>query len=126
MANTRRSGRRALTGLEVRVLSAASDRRCRMHAPTTVDAALRLAGAGASATEVAGRLAVPRSTVRGWLAGAVPHVPGPDEDGGCAADHRLGELPQEYVYLLGLYLGDGCISRSAKGVPKLRLSLDTK
>jgi hypothetical protein len=95
-----------------------------VHAPATVDTALRLADAGASATEIAARLTVPRSTVRDWLAGAVPHVPGPDEAGQCAADHQLEQLPQDYVYLLGLYLGDGCVSRSARGVPKLRLSLD--
>jgi hypothetical protein len=25
-------------------------------------------------------------------------------------EHRFDELPPAYVYLLGLYLGDGCIS----------------
>lgn len=37
--------------------------------------------------------------------------------------HRA-ELPPEYVYLLGLYLGDGSISAHARGVFKLRLTLD--
>jgi hypothetical protein len=40
--------------------------------------------------------------------------------------HRFAELPNEYVYLLGLYLGDGCISPHERGVYKLRISLDAK
>jgi len=35
-------------------------------------------------------------------------------------------LPQEYVYLLGLYLGDGTISSHPRGVFKLRVTLDVK
>jgi len=54
-----------------------------MHSPRTVAAALELAASGASATEVARRLAVPRSTVRGWLAGAVPHAAAIDKRTGC-------------------------------------------
>ena len=32
----------------------------------------------------------------------------------------------EYVYLLGLHLGDGCISEHARGVHKLRIKLDVR
>ena len=35
-------------------------------------------------------------------------------------------LPSEYVYLLGLYLGDGCLSRHPRGVYKLRVVLDSR
>jgi hypothetical protein len=35
-------------------------------------------------------------------------------------------LPQAYVYLLGLYLGDGCISAGRRGVYRLRVYLDSK
>jgi hypothetical protein len=31
-----------------------------------------------------------------------------------------------YVYLLGLYLGDGCISYTHRGVYRLRIALDTR
>lgn len=31
-----------------------------------------------------------------------------------------------YVYLLGLYLGDGCISQGARGVFRMRIALDRK
>lgn len=33
---------------------------------------------------------------------------------------------EDYAYLLGLYLGDGCISAHARGVFKLRIKLDVR
>ena len=36
------------------------------------------------------------------------------------------QLPLEYVYLLGLYLGDGTISRHRRGVFRLRVFLDLR
>jgi hypothetical protein len=42
------------------------------------------------------------------------------------AAHRFAELPPEYVYLLGLYLGDGCISAHRRNVFRLRIFLDLK
>jgi len=38
--------------------------------------------------------------------------------------HQRSELTREYVYLLGLYLGDGCISAHRRGVYRLRVFLD--
>ena len=36
-------------------------------------------------------------------------------------------LPPDYVYLLGLYLGDGCLSAHPRGAAdKLRVSLDSR
>lgn len=35
-----------------------------------------------------------------------------------------GALPPAYVYLLGLYLGDGCISTHRRSVYRLRITLD--
>jgi hypothetical protein len=44
----------------------------------------------------------------------------------CGADHDFSQLPMEpYSYLLGLYLGDGCISASARGVWHIRITLDS-
>src|SRR5918999_6290845 len=37
---------------------------------------------------------------------------------------RVDELPAEYCYLLGLYLGDGCISAGPRDVYRLRIHLD--
>jgi hypothetical protein len=70
LANTRRSGRRALTGLEVRVLSAASV--SQVHSGRTVRAALELAQLGANAPDIARQLGVPRGTVADWLVGSLP------------------------------------------------------
>ena len=74
---------------------------------------LELGRAGRTATEISRLLVLPRETVRDWLAGQVPvavslGAAGCDRCGGAAHEYR--ELPKEYVYLLGLYLGDGCIS----------------
>jgi hypothetical protein len=40
--------------------------------------------------------------------------------------HRFAELPPVYVYLLGMYLGDGYIAAHARGVYALRFSLDLR
>jgi hypothetical protein len=42
------------------------------------------------------------------------------------AAHEFTRLPPEYVYLLGLYLGDGCISEHARKVFRLRIFLDLR
>jgi hypothetical protein len=40
-------------------------------------------------------------------------------------DHDFSLLPpQPYAYLLGLYLGDGCISHTHRGVYSIRVTLD--
>ena len=36
------------------------------------------------------------------------------------------ELGRDYVYLLGLYLGDGCLSKAPKGVWRLRIFQDQR
>jgi hypothetical protein len=40
--------------------------------------------------------------------------------------HQFDALPPSYVYLLGVYLGDGCISTHPRGVYRLRLHLDLR
>ena len=93
-----------------------------------VDESMRLAAEGLTTSEVARRVGVPRSTVRDWLAG---HLPAVWHRGGttcedCDAVHDFDTLPAAYVYLLGMYLGDGCLSAHPRGVYKLRISLDTR
>ena len=45
----------------------------------------------------------------------------------CGQDeHRFTSLPRDYVYLLGLYLGDGTISTHRRAVYRLRIFLDKK
>ncbi len=40
--------------------------------------------------------------------------------------HEFRGLPSAYVYLLGLYLGDGCISAHRRDVYRLRIVLDLR
>ena len=75
-----------------------------MRSKSEVMAAQELAAAGATVSAVARELGLPRSTVRDWLAGRLPHSTKP-ADGNCGDVHVVGELSAEYVYLLGLYLG---------------------
>ena len=74
-----------------------------MHSYETIRAALDFFNAGGNATEIGRRLGVPRRTVSDWLSGLLPNAA--DAPARCL-DHRAN-LGPEYVYLLGLYLGDG-------------------
>lgn len=99
------------------------------HPPDLVERALGLWRDGLTQTEIAGRLGVPRSTVRDWTAGRVPrlHRLGEAACPTCSRpEHDFRALPPEYVHLLGLYLGDGCLSLHRRGVYKLRIALDVK
>jgi hypothetical protein len=97
-----------------------------MHPRVIVDAALELAMSGTAVSDIGARLGVPRRTVADWINGAIPHSaslePGSQPDG---LRHRAA-LGREYVHLLGLYLGDGCLSRQPRDVYKLRIFLDAK
>lgn len=110
-----------------------------MHSRDTVAEALRLAEAGLNNCEISRRTGIARPTVREWRAGKLPHsfkskplLHGrPTEPGArcprCgSAEHRFDRLSTAYVYLLGLYLGDGCISEGARSVFRLRIALDMK
>lgn len=99
-----------------------------MRPRTEVKAALALARGGANASAIGRELGIPRSTVREWLAGRCRRN-GRHADRGCnrgPAGHDLKALPPEYVYLLGLYLGDGCISKHPRNVYRMRITLDVK
>lgn len=95
--------------------------------------ALRRNGLGAR--RIAARTGLPIATVRDWLAGRLPKHSRPfDPDApvepSCARcghpRHHFEEFPPQYVYLLGLYLGDGCISKHRREVFRLRVFLDLR
>jgi hypothetical protein len=100
-----------------------------MHAAERVHAALALVGRGLSASEISRETGVPRSTIREWLTlGPPPRTSRLGQTcSACGTQHRAHEqLPAEYTYLLGLYLGDGCISSHPRSVFRLRITLDAK
>jgi hypothetical protein len=93
-----------------------------MHSRSTVSAVLELVGEGHNSCEISRRTGVPRSTVRGWRQGQVPKRT-PRVCDLCAG--RPPQLPEpEYAYLLGLYLGDGCISPHPRTY-RMRIVLDS-
>ena len=107
-----------------------------MHSRATVAEALKLRDEESlGAVLVARRLGLSVGTVRDWFAGKLPkhsrgHLAGDLVPGACAAcghdEHQFAELPRAYVYLLGLYLGDGCISAHRREVYRLRIFLDLR
>ena len=82
-----------------------------MHAPETVERALTLAADGMSTSAIAREIGVARATVRDWRSGKVPQAWSTDRA------EPWGEpafAAKEYCHLLGLYLGDGCISHAPR------------
>jgi hypothetical protein len=100
---------------------------------------LRLADDGLNNCQISRQTGVSRASVREWRTGTLPHsfkrkpllYGRPTEsEASClrcgAGGHRFDRLSTAYVYLLGLYLGDGCISKGARDVFRLRIALDVK
>ena len=84
-----------------------------------------LHGAGLTSRQIANETGVPRATVLKWIREARPVV---DECPRCRRPPHRFELlpPREYAYLLGVYLGDGTISRWVKGIWTLRIYQDER
>lgn len=99
-----------------------------MRAAAEVGHVLQLAATGLNASQITGATGLPRSTVRDWIAGRLPHGFATNETACacCGGDHEFASLPPSYPYLLGMYLGDGCISLHARGVARMRIHLDLK
>lgn len=73
---------------------------------------------------------IPRRTIRDWRV-----LGEPGNRGSITRGHRNADCPScagampdgpAYAYLLGLYLGDGCISEYKRGVFRLRITLDSR
>lgn len=95
-----------------------------MHSRATVATALEMSLSGATSVAIGSALNVPPRTIRDWIRGIVPHCADTSRCHRCLGQHDFDALPSEYVYLLGLYLGDGCLSQHARDVYKLRITLD--
>ena len=85
----------------------------------------RLVTAGHPDREIARLTGVPRRTISGWRRGDSQCRDRDECSGGLTPRHDFSKLdPKAYAYLLGLYLGDGCISAGRRGVWCLRITLD--
>ncbi|GAB3598771.1 hypothetical protein GCM10027446_29820 [Angustibacter peucedani] len=96
-----------------------------MHPPETRSAALTLlARTGATTSGVSRQTGISRSTLRAWQSDGGRYAAATAPRAGCPRRHPLDGVP--YAHLLGLYLGDGCISALRKGVFSLRISCDAR
>ncbi len=86
----------------------------------------RLIATGKNDCEIARLTGIPRKTVWEWRR----RPPSSDRpragQSACGVEHDLPSLPgKPYAYLLGLYLGDGCISKAARSYT-LRVTCDKR
>jgi hypothetical protein len=99
---------------------------------TEIAGVVRLIETGLSDREVARATVIPYETIRAWRRGRLPErarrvLAGVPECAGCGgAEHDRDALPpDDYAYLLGMYLGDGCLARTGRGGYSLRITLDS-
>lgn len=103
-----------------------------MRTPDEVDRVRRLARRGRNHCEISRITGIPRSTICAWLNGRAPKFGTLRTRGGQCA--RCGPLPDpfpglliySYAYLLGMYLGDGCLLKHPRNVFRLHIYLDAK
>ena len=92
--------------------------------------AFGLKDGGLTHREVSRLTGIPVNTIRNWRDCRFARRPLPFVvDEGCCAPcrttlHDFSALPQPYAYLLGVYLGDGCLGRNGRSWT-LRISLDS-
>ncbi|MFC1443349.1 transcriptional regulator [Streptacidiphilus sp. N1-10] len=84
--------------------------------------ALALLNSGMSLNQVSRTTGISRAAIRSWTERLDP-LPGVTCECPAPNGHLAPEIPRPaYSYLLGLYLGDGCISHVSKGVYSMRIS----
>ena len=93
--------------------------------PSDVKPVFAFHAAGMATAQIARRTGIPRSTIRYWLEQGPQYAERTAPS--CEPCGRIGTLPVgPYAYLLGLYLGDGCLSEMQRRVYRLRITLDKK
>jgi hypothetical protein len=96
-----------------------------MRSQAEVDLALRTVRWGMNDCEISRLTGIPRVTIREWRCngGRVGRI-GSDLCPRCHPAKRLDG--SRYTYLLGMYLGDGCLTPHSRGVFRLRIALDIR
>jgi hypothetical protein len=101
-----------------------------MRTAEEVQKVLALSARGHNNCAISRLTGIPRSTVSYWVRGTTPKFGIDRSRGGICA--RCGDLRHPapclviyaYAYLLGLYLGDGCLLRHPRRVYRLHITLD--
>jgi hypothetical protein len=90
-----------------------------------VERVLELYKRGYNKCHIARECGIPRSTVRCWISPRYVRRSAPKQ--GCfRCDTGQPDVAAQYVYILGLYLGDGCLSPQPRDVWKLRIVQDKR
>ena len=91
-----------------------------MRTAEEIDTVLRLCEAGLGDKAISELTEIPRRTVSDWRHGRTP-----SRERLAPCSHDPAEIPEEqYAYLLGIYLGDGCLTAYPRGVWRLRVSCE--
>ncbi|MFJ6140820.1 transcriptional regulator [Kitasatospora sp. NPDC092286] len=93
-----------------------------MYDMATRQRAVQLHASGLTFSQVSRATGISRFAIRAWTAGTTPS---PRMTAECPLRHHKLDpsCPRaDYAYLLGLYLGDGCISEGRRGVHALRIA----
>jgi len=99
-----------------------------MHPRYEVERALSLVAEGLNDCEVSRRTGISRRTILDWRHGREPHAPGARAGAARRSCPRCEAGPLDepaYSYLLGLYLGDGWLSRDPRAY-RLRIVQDLR
>jgi hypothetical protein len=99
-----------------------------MHPPQVKEQALALVAAGVNDCEIARRTGIARTTIRDWRQPSYVSRRGFEVET-CPRCWRAAKpmrfSDDDYAELLGMYLGDGCISQSPRTF-RLRITLDLR
>lgn len=95
-----------------------------MYDMSTRKRALTLVTQGRSLNSVSKELGVSRFAIRSWQGRIEPIGRADRSCPRCQEVPVPPEAPAAYAYLLGLYLGDGCINLHRRGVYFMRIALD--
>ena len=71
-------------------------------------------------------MGIPRGTIRDWRSAKYIALNPQQRGADCPICYESRIDESRYAYLLGMYLGDGCISAHPRGVYKLRIVLDIR